>query len=398
MKLAKICTFLLCFALLAGTLAACGNNKPETSSNFVMPTVEVEGPILPYRELSAAELLADMGAGWNLGNTLDGEIWDKSVMTPELHEIAWGNPVTTPEMIQLLVDTGFNTLRVPVTWEYFLGPAPDYKIDAAFLDRVQEVVDYGIDRDMYVILNMHHETFHYTPTNAEYESGKTVLVYAWAQIAGRFGGYSEKLIFEGMNEPRLKDSREEWTGGTDEARDIINRWNQAFVDVIRASGGNNVRRWLMVTTHAASADDTALKGFVMPDDDRTIVSVHAYTPWMLALNTRATTHTEFDTDNPQHRREIDNLFKRLDDFLISKGMPVIMGEMGIINKNNLDSRIAWTAYYTLVAAEYGVPCIWWDNGIKETTRVGEETFGIMDRENVEWWFPEIAQAMVENYN
>ncbi|MDR2532257.1 MAG: glycoside hydrolase family 5 protein [Oscillospiraceae bacterium] len=394
MKTAKICALLICFVLLVLIPAACQGPAEEPPDDSPDDNETDESMrIMEFRELSAQQLLSEMGAGWNLGNTLDARRSQKG--SPQQQETAWGNPVTSPEMIGLLADTGFRTLRIPVTWEVYIGSAPDYSIDEIMLDRVQEIVDYGIDRDLYVILNTHHENWQF-PSYENYEETKAKLVAVWGQIAERFGGYSEKLIFEAMNEPRMKGTNQEWTGGTEEARDVINKWNQAFVEAIRASGGHNERRWLMVPTIAASGDLPALRGFVMPHDEseRTIASIHAYTPYNFALNTRSE-EAEFDPENPAHTRDIDALFSRLDEYLLSEGIPVIMGETGCLNKENLDARVAWTNYYASVSASYGVPMIWWDNGINITNN--GESFGIMDRRNVSWWYPEIAEALVSHF-
>ena len=201
-----------------------------------------------------------------------------------------------------------------------------------------------------------------------------------------------------MNEPRGKEN--EWSGGTEESRGVINRLNQAFVDTVRASGGNNNKRWLMVTTHAASGDAPALNGFEMPGDPSgfTIVSIHAYTPYNFALNVRSPIN-EFDPEEGASTRDIDALFLRLDEHFLSKGIPVVMGETGCLNKDNLEARTAWAAYYGAVAASYNVPMVWWDNGIREKhpDRPNEESFGIMDRRNLEWWYPEIAEALVNAF-
>jgi endoglucanase len=266
------------------------------------------------------------------------------------------------------------------------------------LDRVREIVDYGMERGLYVIINSHHDDAWQFPSYENYEETKAKLTALWAQIAERFGGYSEKLIFEGMNEPRMKGTGQEWSGGTEEARDVINLWNAAFVSTIRESGGNNGKRWLMVPTIAASGDKPALDGFVMPHDEagRVIVSIHAYTPYNFALNTRSK-DAEFDPADPGHTGSIDNLFTRLDERFLSEGIPVVIGETGCLNKdNNLEARVNWTQYYFGKAAEYGIPCVWWDNGIRLTTN--GESFGLMDRRNAEWWFPEIAEAIVTGFN
>jgi len=368
-------------AVLAALLA--GNARVAYSQQDERPRM------MCFKDVSAQELIAGMGAGWSLGNTLDAT--RSGPGTPIQFETAWGNPATTPEMIKLVADTGFRTLRVPVTWDRHIGPAPGYEIDAAWMDRVQEVVDYGIDSGLYVILNLHHEEWHF-PSYANSKAAEAKLAAVWGQIAGRFGGYSEKLIFETMNEPRTKGTPHEWTGGTEEARDVINGWNDAAVKAIRASGGHNALRYIMVPTIAASADLPALLGFVMPEDDRVIVSVHAYAPYNFALNTNA-------PDNaftPGVASQIDALFVRLERHFLSKGIPVVLGECGAVEKDNVDARVQWAAYYAGKAAEHGVPCIWWDNGHR-TTPKGNEGFGLMDRKNAAWWYPQIAEAFIAPY-
>jgi endoglucanase len=415
-KLARIFALLLCIALSAGIFAACNQNNDPPSDSSENPQqqdsitpgeddiddteddvnlgLEEGVRIMEFRELTAEQLMTDMGAGWNVGNALDAR--RQGGGTPQQQEMAWGNPQTSPEMIQLLVDTGFKTLRVPVTWEAFIGEAPDYIIDVEMMDRVQEVVDYGIDRDLYVILNTHHENWQF-PDEEHYEESKAKLIAVWEQIAARFGGYSEKLIFEGMNEPRLRRTPHEWSGGTEEAHVIINSWNQAFVDTVRASAGHNSKRWLMVPTHAASSEMRAIRGFVLPDDPagRTIVSIHAYVEYHFALDTKSRA-SRFDPESTTHTFPIDELFRRLEENFLSQGIPVVMGETGCLNKNNYEDRTAWAKYFAAASAAHGVPSIWWDNGIDFSN--DGESFGIMDRREAEWWYPDIAQAFVDAFS
>ncbi|MDR2589396.1 MAG: glycoside hydrolase family 5 protein [Oscillospiraceae bacterium] len=348
-------------------------------------------------ELSALDVTHLMGAGWNLGNTLDAVVSrtaPKSILT---QEVSWGNPITSQEMIQLLADSGFSTLRIPVTWQHFIGPEPDYIIDDQIIDRVQEIVDWAYDLGMFVIINTHHDDWQFPdPENIEAEH---MLVALWHQVASRFAGYGERLIFESMNEPRLKGTRYEWTGGTPTARGVINAWNMAFINTVRATGYNNEHRFLMIPTHAASADSVAINDMWVPRrDNRVMVSVHAYTPYDLVLNTRSTRNT-FDPDNSNDTNDINQLFDRLNSTFISQGTAVVMGEMGFLNKSgedgNVPDRVAWTDYYTARAAEVGIPCIWWDNGIRVTTN--NEAFALMNRHEVEWFFPEIVEAMVSNF-
>jgi endoglucanase len=350
---------------------------------------------MPFADhMTAADIAKDMGAGWNLGNTLDAGSGMMPV-TPLAQETAWGNPVTTPEMIALLAETGFRTLRVPVTWQRHLGPAPDYAISPAFMDRVQEVVDYGIDLGLYVIVNLHHEDWHFPSTDNE--EAPRILTAVWRQIAGRFAGYSEKLIFEGMNEPRLKGTADEWSGGTPEARSVINSWNYTFIRTVRDTGYNNEKRFLMIPSHAASADPRALTDFFIPRDKNVLISIHAYVPYNLTLDTQSAKNT-FDPADDADTGDIDALFRRLDEAFLSRGSAVVIGEMGCLNKgDNADARAAWADYYTKQAAERNIPCIWWDNGVRSGTGA-TESFAIMNRRETDWWYPEIAEAMIRHYN
>jgi endoglucanase len=148
---------------------------------------------------------------------------------------------------------------------------------------------------------------------------------------------------------------------------------------------------LMLPGYAASADDAVLKSFELPDDRNLIVSVHAYTPYTFALSDSPSANV-WSADNPNFTRDIDSLFARLDSYFISKGIPVIMGECGARNKNgNTEARAAWARYYTDKGREIGVPCVWWDNGA--FTGSGE-CFGLMDRRNLNWKYPEIVDAFL----
>jgi len=367
---------------------------PDDDPEPTLAPVPVPSKIMPLDEdISALEFTKSMGAGWNLGNTLDAVLSANSMVSVTIQETSWGNPITSRDMIELLHDSGFRTLRIPVTWERFIGPAPDYILNTALLERVQEIVDWAFEFDMYVIINTHHESWNFP--SADNTAAVRIMTALWHQVASHFAGYSEKLIFENMNEPRMFGTGYEWTGGTQEARSVINGWNFVFVNTVRATGYNNEKRFLLIPTHAASAESIAIDDMWVPrNDDRVMVSVHAYTPYDLVLNTRSSRNT-FDPDNINDTRDIDALFARLDKRFISQGTAVVMGETGMLNKDeNIADRAAWADYYTSVAANTGIPCIWWDNGIRATT--SNEAFGLMHRQTPEWHHPEIVAAFVKN--
>ncbi len=349
-------------------------------------TKEVENAVpdmeITMQDVSPMDMVKEMKIGWNLGNTLDSISSSIGVNA----EMAWGNPKTTQEMIDSIIDQGFNVIRIPVSWGGQMGGAPSYNVLPAWMDRVQEVVDYAYSRGVYVIVNIHHEEWHF-PSEENKDAAAEQLAALWTAIATRFRDYDEHLIFEGMNEPRKKGTSVEWNGGDKEGRDVVNYLDQVFVDTVRATGGNNTIRNLMVPGYAASSSDVALKGIVLPEDEHLIVSVHAYTPYDFALNTAGRSTWDNDT------KDIDHLMKILNELFLEKGVPVIIGEFGAINKDNEQERAQWAEYYVSKAAEYGIPCIWWDNGAFE----GEgENFGLLNRRELTYPYPDLLKALIES--
>lgn len=338
------------------------------------------------RDITGFELMADMKIGWNLGNTLDSHADYGVSLGVSQAETYWGNPVTTKNMIDAVKAAGFNTVRIPTTYMNHTGSAPDYTIDEAWLNRVQEVVDYVVANDMYCIINIHHENDWLKPKYANQSECEARLEKLWTQIANRFKDYDDYLIFEVMNEPRLVGESTEWTGGTSEARQVINSYNQVCVNAIRATGGNNAQRWLMVPTYAASTYDSVLNEFVLPTDpaNKVMVSLHAYTPYDFALNTSGTS-----SFNDYY--SIDSLFQTINSKFISQGIPVVIGEFGAVNKSNDAQRETWAAYYIGKAASYSIPCIWWDNGLVSGSG---ELFGLLNRSTCQMYYSGIVDAMM----
>ncbi|MGN0674218.1 MAG: cellulase family glycosylhydrolase [Oscillospiraceae bacterium] len=338
---------------------------------------------------SAQDFVDNLNVGWNLGNTLDCA-GCKSWVSNELDfESAWGNPKTTKAMILAVKKAGFNTIRIPVSWGEHMDS--NGKISKEWLDRVQTVVDYAYDNDMYVILNTHHETGWIKLDEKNEKAVTKKFKYLWKQIAERFKDYDEKLIFEGLNEPRTEGSAQEWNGGTAAERKVLNNYISAFVDTVRSTGGNNKTRYLMLTPYGASSNYSAMSDLKLPDDDRIIISIHAYLPYNVALN-RNSKDSKL-TDN--YKSEIDNTFSNINKVFTSKGIPVIIGEFGTINKSNTNERVKIAKYFLSVANKYGVTCCWWDNGTTCSPSEGEG-FGLLNRKTLEWYYPEIVKALVES--
>lgn len=347
---------------------------------YVSPYTEQQ----EMRDISAWELVKEIKTGWNLGNTLDA-IGNNTVEA----ETYWQKDITTKSMIDFLADGGFDLIRIPVSWGEHMDE--DYNVDPEWMARVHEIVDYAVDNDMYIILNTHHEEW-YFPTAENKEQDIEQLTALWSQIAEEFKNYDEHLIFEGLNEPRLRGTASEWTGGTKASRDIVNEYEQAFYNTVRASGGNNDKRMLMLTGYAASSQRNCLSAIWIPeDDDRIIISVHGYIPYSFALDTKGT--DQFDDSN---KGQIDSFFGDLAQLFYVNEIPVIVGEYGSVNKFNDEERVEWVTYYLEAAKQLGYPCVWWDNN---AVAGNGENFGILGRSQPhEWRFPELVDAIMAVYD
>ena len=173
------------------------------------------------------EIVDEMKIGWNLGNSLEAAPPEnKETATIKEFEENWGNPITTKEMILKVKETGFNTIRIPVTWWKKTDATDNYKIDVEWLKRVKEVVDYVYEEGMYVIINAHHEDDWLIPVEEDLEERKTIMKNIWTQVAEYFKDYDYHLLFETMNEVRLIGTEFEWNEGTKEARDIMTHRTQ----------------------------------------------------------------------------------------------------------------------------------------------------------------------------
>ena len=365
----------------------------------------VKVPEIPYitrYEIPDNEAMAfvkQMGVGWNLGNTFDAH--QDPLRVDEMKvESLWVGVKTSKEMIAKVHEAGFNTLRLPVSWHNHVS-GEDFAISKAWLDRVQEVVDDALELGMYVILNTHHDVgsdFYY-PNTENAEVSQRYIRCIWQQLSERFAAYDERLIFESMNEPRLKDTEDEWVFNADkdtciDAADCINQLNQLFVDTVRASGGNNAQRYLMVPGYAASVDGALNRHFRLPQDtadNRIIVSVHAYTPYPFALQDGGT--DTFRLTDIGQTSEINRFMMSLYKTYVAQGIPVVIGEFGARAKgDNLESRVTFAAYYAANASARNSPCVWWDNN--GHTGSGE-LFGLLNRRECEWSHPEIVEALIQ---
>lgn len=414
-KLNVLFRVVLCMTLLAGTLSACGkeqnpsqestesqtlesgsteSKEPETSvaeSESAPETEESKTPeATPAPEnidrVAAKAILDKMTTGWNLGNTLDAHGAGNSLSA----ETYWGNPKTTHEMIDAIAAQGFDSIRIPVTWAEHMGPAPDYTVDKAWMDRVEEVVNYALDNKMYVIINTHHDPSYWLTPNPEQADNVLPRFEAlWKQIAERFKEYDEHLVFEGMNEVRTIGSEKEWSGGTEEERKVIDRINAAFVETVRATGGNNESRLLIISPYGNSAENDALRYMEIPDDPCIAVALHLYTPYHFTYKNDYMNLTKWDGSRA---KDLENILTRANIHFMKKGIPVIITEYGCENKDNPEEVQKWLEHYLKLTEEYNIKCFWWDNNIYNTSG---EKFGIFDRRNLKWYDQALADKIIE---
>lgn len=383
----KILAGLLVLGLLLGNM----NLAAEAAEDTAAVPAETSAP-LPFRDMTADEIVAEMGTGWNLGNTMDGH----TGFTPG--ETIWQDVETTQELIRAVHDAGFNTVRVPVTWGTMIDDSNGYAIDDKWMSRVQDIVDYCINMNMYVIINVHHdgaEQSGWLRIGAEdLDPVKEKFAAVWKQIAERFRNYDEHLIFESMNEVVGPDNSNEGI-----ARDtrVIMELNQIFVDTVRATGANNVYRWLSVpgryTNIVNTTSDAA--GFDIPEDstpDRLFVAVHHY-DWTFGL-------LENMNDTTFELANFNNLIDQFEDLaekFTSRGIPVILGEYGAINKNNTADRTYHMEGMNRLCQLSGVVPVYWDQGWYDLSLEPDYSFTLFDRATCEEIYPEIIDGIMRGY-
>lgn len=318
----------------------------------------------------AMEYVKSLKIGWNLGNTFDA---------PD-GEITWGNPMTSPEMLKLVKELGFETIRIPISWGKHVSEAPEYTIDEGFMKRITTVVNQALDAGLHVIINSHHDNDIYMPRADNSQHGQEYLTAIWTQVGEHFKDYDYNLIFQTMNEPRVVGTSYEWSVNGQNpdcvaALGVVNELNQASLNAIRATGGKNADRYVIISPYAGNSGAATSSYFQLPEDsaeNRLIVSIHAYTPYNLCLN-RYSAETTF---SKAKLGEITSMLKALKYRFLKNGVPIIIDEMGCLNKDNPEGRYEWAKAYVSAAKEYGIPCVWWDNGAINSSG---ENFGLINR-------------------
>lgn len=321
---------------------------------------------------SAHQIVDEITFGWNLGNTLDasnasmkGNI---SISKELYYETLWGNPYTTKQMIDTVKAAGCNAIRIPVTYYNHLDEQG--RIDSAWLQRIGEVVQYCLEDNLYVIINIHHDTGNgknkIIQANLEnIEQNKLFALALWWQIAEYFKNYDNRLLFESFNETLDMAAENPWYGNQSSWQ-AMNILNQTFVDTVRMTGGNNATRNLIVNTYGAQTTYGPMNSFVLPRDtvqDHLIVEIHYF---------------------GSSESGIKGAMGSANKYLVQKGYPVIVGEFGTTRKSDIAYRVNSVYTYMNYAKSYGIKCFWWDDG-------GD--YRLLNRKNCTWYYPQIIEAM-----
>lgn len=375
----------------ASTTAAEHTSKSTESSTDTTKASENKPSQIAgkMRNITSQQLVEDMTFGWNLGNTLDvcqadrdgdGKINEHVEAGEKVDETLWGNPKATKELFTSLKKNGVNAVRIPVTWRDHM----DFNgnIDREWMDRVQQVVDYAYSQGMYVIINVHHDgggdpkfgAWIIEESQNDYNTFLKKYKNVWKQIAERFKNYSDYLIFESMNEVGFDTL---YNKNKADAYNLINKINQDFVDIIRATGGNNAKRHLLIAGYYTDIERTCDSLYKMPDDKagRCILSVHYYTPWdFCTCDIKHTWGTNSEV------WQMETLIGKMKKNFVDKGIPVIIGEYAA-SGSDLSSCIFFIEKLNKLCSDYGIATFIWDNGRQ------------VNRKTYKWRTPQYLEAL-----
>ena len=335
---------------------------------------------------TAVQLAAKIKLGWNIGNTLEATGG----------ETAWGNPKVTKALIDAVKAAGFNAVRIPCSWNQNLENAATAKIKTDWLNRVKEVVQYCVDNDMYVVVNIHWDGgwLENNITEAKKAENNAKQKAFWEQIATHLRGFDEHLLFAGANEPAVEDAAQ---------MAVLTSYHQTFIDAVRSTGGKNIYRTLVVQGPTTDIEKTNKLMTVLPTDsavNRMMVEVHYYAPWNFGGLTKDESwgkmfyywgtgfHSATDTErNASYGEEADleKNFKLMKTQFVDKGIPVLLGEFGAIRRTSLtgdaltlhlNSRAYYLKTVVKTAKANGLLPFYWDEG-----SIGNNGFGIFNRAN-----------------
>jgi endoglucanase len=386
----------LALLFLGLLFSGCGmtkaNRAPDTENEFTPEGMTDLDALSYFRE-------EGLNIGWNLGNGLDAYRDGVS------GETVWGNPRITREIFEGVKNAGYQIVRIPITWMGHIGEAPDYRIDPEFLKRAAEVIGYAHGAGLKTIINLHHDGatesggkdrgwLSINKARQSEEGMREVTAEferVWEQIAKYFKNYGDYLIFESMNE--IHDGNWGWGNEQDQEPqyEIVNQWNQIFVNAVRGTGGNNAGRFLVIPGYSAAPKHTAADYYKLPRDsvaggNKLIVTVHYYDPYEFCI---AATRRSWGSD--ADKRKIDEDFKAVAGRFARGQVPVIIGESGAVRQEGGEAvRLEYLDYVYRKVHELGIVPVYWDNGVFNS---GGDGFGLFNRNTGEPFSEEAGRVI-----
>lgn len=353
---------------------------PNTDSRIQTKAMKMD------KELTSVDLVKLMGNGINLGNTMEAyRGWNNSTkMTPKQYETLWGQPVTTQELMNAYKEAGFDSLRIPVAWtntiDYEHGSC---EISPAYLDRVEEIVNYALNAGLYVVINDHWDGQWWGMFGSADKEQRAFAIKLyksiWTQVANRFKNYDERVILESANEElgdRLNDDTALSKGKKGilaeyECMDATNQINQCFVDLVRKTGGNNKYRFLLIAGYNTDINHTTSSQFKMPQDvvnNRLLISVHYYGPSTFCILSENASwgQVKLSWGTKSEYNQMKTEFAKMKKF-IDRGYGVIIGEYGVAftkDGNIKKGTDLWLKNVVDLSNEYNYcPMLWDCNGL-----------------------------------
>jgi endoglucanase len=341
------------------------------------------------RSMTSLQLAQEMAPGWNLGNSLEAIGGETN----------WGNAATTQALLNAVKAAGFNSVRIPASWKVYADS--DDNIRADWMARVTEVVNYARNAGLYAVINIHWDYGWWQPTYANQAMANARITKFWTQIANNFRNYDDHLLFAALNEVMVDG---DYSTPPPEYYTVHNSFNQTFVNAVRATGGNNAVRHLVVQGYNTNIDNT-YNFFAVPSDsatNRMMLEVHYYDPFNFALNTANDNIWQWgsiatsppNTETWANEGYVDAQFDKLKQrFTDGFGLPIVIGEYAAVARLNVDPsqqyRTYWDQYITSATRQRGQVPMYWDNGYSD-----DHQMGLFNRANGAKYYPNLITTIV----
>lgn len=385
--------------LLSACVASCGGGGG--GNDTTAPAGTGSGSSTAMRNVTSLQLSKEMSPGWNLGNSLEAfngnqpYVWGSA----NFSEQAWGNPKVTQALMNAVKAAGFKSVRIPAAWKHYADA--DDNISPQWMARVKEVVDYSRGAGLYVVLNVHWDGGWMQPTYARQAAANARLAKFWTQIANAFKDHDDFLLFAGTNEVMVDG---DYSPPTAEYCAVQKGFNQVFVDAVRATGGNNAKRHLVVQAFNTNIDHALTCNATLPTDavaSRLFMEVHYYDPFNFTINEKssiwqwgAIATDPAATETWANESYTDAQFRKMKTAFVDKGVPVLVGEYAAILRSEVDPsgtyRTYWDQAITKSAVRHGLVPVYWDNGYLTNRQMG-----LFDRASGAQGFPDVISAIVD---